>query len=324
MYHIDRLKAWSDGETVYPIYMEISPSGACNHRCRFCALDFMGYTRRFLKLDRMRMLFQELATLGVKSVMFGGEGEPMLHPEFKEMVRAAATAGLDIGITTNASLLTPAIADEIIPCVNWIKASVDAGTQATYGKLHGVKPGVFETVIQNMEYCNEIRLHHDVTLGVQMLWLPENRDEVELLADIAKEIGMDYLVVKPYSQHPKSLTNRYADVNYEGWEKTDGDFVIYRDRAMAKWDDKQRFYESCLGLPFWAYLDSGGTVWGCSAHIEEDGFRYGNIYNLTFNQIWEKHITSFPAKSCRVNCRMDECNRYLWELKNPPKHVNFL
>ena len=27
---------------------------------------------------------------------------------------------------------------------------------------------------------------------------------------------------------------------------------------------------------------------------------------------------------CKVSCRMDEVNRYLWELRVPPEHVNFI
>ena len=41
IYHVDRVHAWQQGENVYPIYMEISPAGTCNHRCTFCALDYM-------------------------------------------------------------------------------------------------------------------------------------------------------------------------------------------------------------------------------------------------------------------------------------------
>ena len=42
-YHPDRVARWMEGANTYPIYMEISPSGTCNHRCVFCALDFMEY-----------------------------------------------------------------------------------------------------------------------------------------------------------------------------------------------------------------------------------------------------------------------------------------
>jgi hypothetical protein len=59
----------------------------------------------------------------------------------------------------------------------------------------------------------------------------------------------------------------------------------------------------------------------------------GNIYKNTFKQIWEsekhKKLLRFANEKldsgkCRVNCRMDEVNRYLWELKHPPAHVNFI
>ena len=48
IFHPRRGNAWLAGDQIYPLYAEISPSGACNHRCTFCALDYMEYKPRFL------------------------------------------------------------------------------------------------------------------------------------------------------------------------------------------------------------------------------------------------------------------------------------
>ncbi len=102
---------------------------------------------------------------------------------------------------------------------------------------------------------------------------------------------------------------------------------------MKKWDENVRGYSRCLALPFWSYIDAGGHVWGCSVYLGDERFLYGNIYENSFQEIWKgkKRADSlgwvekkFDSSHCRVNCRMDEINCYLWRLRNPVEHVNFI
>ena len=138
------------------------------------------------------------------------------------------------------------------------------------------------------------------------------------------------------------IRQEYQDVSYASYQhlaeelepyNTESFQVIFRLNTMTKWDQGERDYERCLALPFWSYIDAGGNVWGCSVFMERDEFHYGNIYENTFQEIWEgpKRAESlqwfaqeFDPCHCRINCRMDEINRYLWELKHPPAHVNFI
>lgn len=51
IYHPDVVARWLKGENIYPIEIEISPSGICNHRCIFCAVDYIGYKPDFLEKE---------------------------------------------------------------------------------------------------------------------------------------------------------------------------------------------------------------------------------------------------------------------------------
>lgn len=344
LYHIPRVNDWLDGKNIYPVYMEISPSGACNHRCTFCGLDFMEYQSRYLDADVLMERISEMGRLGLKSIMFAGEGEPFLHKRMVEIIGHTRKSGIDVAMTTNAVLLNETRANAILGDMEWIKVSINAGTASTYSAIHRTKEADFKTVIDNLSNAARIRQDngYKCTLGMQMLLLPENKDEAVTLAGIARDIGMDYLVIKPYSQHLLSKTDKYREVKYSDQlslantlgELNTSDFsVIFRVRTMKKWDKGDRNYTRCQALPFWSYVDAGGGIWGCSAYLGDERFYYGNIYENSFREIWEGEKRGKSLKwvqdeldssQCRVNCRMDEINRYLWELKNPPAHVNFI
>lgn len=344
LYHVGRVSEWLQGENVYPIYIETSPSGACNHRCRFCGKDFMKYQRRFLDWDMFKQRLEEMGRLGVKSIMHAGEGEPLLHKNIVEIVQTGKAAGIDQALNTNGVLFTSDKAEGILPYSEWVRISLDAGTRDTYAHLHRTQPGDFDRVLENLTEANRLRKANKWTcaLGIQMLLLPENRQEVVTLAEKARDTGVDYLVIKPYSQHPQSFTTEYHDVTYEEdlalAEKLEPfstpDFnVIFRVRAMRKWDTSARSYARCYAMSFWTYIDAAGIVWGCCNHLGEEAFRMGNLYENTFEEIWNGEQrrsviawvqNEMDAYQCRINCRMDEVNRYLWDLRNPPGHVNFI
>lgn len=344
MYHVSRVGAWMGGRDVFPIYMEVSPSGACNHRCTFCALDFLEYQHRLLDAAILKERLTEMGRLGLKAIMYAGEGEPLLYPEIATILEHTADSGIDAALTTNGVLLSGERAERILPVAEWIKVSINAGTARTYAAIHRTKERDFETVLDNVAAAAALKRSrgYRCTLGMQMVLLPENRGEAEALARTARDAGADYLVIKPYSQHPSSRTIQYQDVRYEedsalaerlSEMNTESFQVIFRIRAAKKWDASSRPYKRCLALPFWSYLDAGGSVWGCSVYLGDERFLYGNINENTFQEIWEgprrRESLRFVAEEldasrCRVNCRMDEINRYLLELKVPPAHVNFI
>ena len=344
-FHVDRVSEWLRGERIYPIYMEISPAGACNHRCIFCGLDFMGYKPRFLDADLLKTRLTEMGSLGLKSVMFAGEGEPFLHRRMVEIIRhTKEQAGIDVALTTNGVLMRPEMVERILDVTAWIKISLDAGTPETYAAIHGTRPEDFEKVCANIEQAAAIRSRQGATctLGGQILLLPDNRHEVVGLAERCRDMGLDYLVVKPYSQHPQSRHHAFESVSYSECEdlaeqldqvRTDRFKVIFRRKAMKKWDDGMRPYQCCLALPFWSYLDAGGNIWGCSVYLGDERFalREHRNQHLRGDLRGERRMDSLrwtteqlDVSSCRVGCRMDEVNRYLWELKHPHPHVNFI
>lgn len=344
LFHPERVSQWQATGDCFPIYAEISPTGACNHRCTFCGLDFMRYRPRFLDTEILAERIQEMRKLGLKSIMFAGEGEPFLHRDMAEIAVHAHRQGLDVAFTTNGVLLKPETLEKILPSCEWIKVSVNAGSAATYGAVHRTSPSDFQRVFDNLAKAVAVRceLKAGCTLGVQTLLLPENRHEIESLAARCREIGLDYLVVKPFSQHPQSLHTAYADIGYDGIDALDRSLDAYRDESfhvivrtqtIRRWNDGEKGYRQCLALPFWTYIDAGGDVWGCSMYMENDRFRFGNIHKDSFAVIWEGEprkrflnwcAGSLDASSCRINCRMDPVNIYLQQLTNPPPHVNFI
>lgn len=343
MFHVGKVNEWLHGRTISPIYLEIAPAGGCNHRCVFCAVDYLNYQANFLDTDALRKTVKEAASCGVKSIMYAGEGEPLLHKDIDMIVSFTKIYGIDTAITTNGVLLRKDISGKILNSLSWMRISLNAGTPQNYARIHRTRAQDFSTVLNNLKTAVLIKKQKKlpVIIGVQFLMIPENVHEAVSLAGILKNIGVDYFTVKPYSQHPLSNSKIDRRFNYEKHatlEKRlnnleDKKFkIIFRIDTMKRLGE-ERNYKHCLGLPFWAYINACGDVYACSAFLGKRKFCYGNIYQESFKKIMSdkrrtsiihKAATQLDAAKCREICRLDKINSYLWELKHPGLHANFI
>jgi len=343
IYHPDRVSRWLSGENIFPLYIEIGLASRCQHRCIFCAFDYTEYKGPFLETEILKKTLADAASHDVKSVMFAGEGEPLLHKDIGQLVNFTSDIGLNVAITTNGVLFDEQLAHECLPFLSWIRFSMDAAYEGTYRRIHRCPAGHFQKVKENIATAVKIKTArgYGCTVGAQALLLQENADEFVELAYLARSLGADYFTVKPFSKHPLSLCDFDFDYSMRSSldEKlkqvaTDHFQIIFRSHTMDKLAETERPYKECLGLPFWTYIDSKGDVYACSAFLGNQDFVYGNIYQNSFSQIWEgqrrkevlKRASEMSVDPCREVCRLDEINRYLWALthRETVPHINFI
>lgn len=341
IYHPDAVSKWLKGENIYPIEIEISPSGTCNHRCIFCAVDYIGYQSNFLDKSVILRDISQMSRKGLKSVICSGEGEPLLNRNMPDIAKGIKACGVDVAMSSNGVLFTKEMANDCLDAFTWIRFSVASMEEESYDKIQRGKAGDLDKVKTNLAEAVRIKKGKRLrtTLGVQCLLLPDNMLQLVEMAKQLKEIGVDYLTIKPYSQHLHSENtfqieyDAMLDVEEEINQYATEDFAIYfRTNAMKKMHH-EKCYKQCYGLPFMTHIDAKGSVWPCVAHIGTEELCYGNIYDQTFEEIWEgtrrqEIINKLDAldinRVCREACRLDEINKYLNELKHPGEHVNFI
>lgn len=346
---IDSVDDWGKFKFIKPLYAELSVSGGCNHRCTFCSVDYLGYKPNFFTIEQMSTFFQTSAAIGLKAVMFAGDGEPLLNPYIKEIVSLATLHNIDTSFTTNGVHLSRDFIDSSFKDISWIKVSMNAGTEADYASIHRTKPSDFQKVWNNLEYAVEYRRtnSYSCALGVQSLILPENLANIHQLIERAQATGLDYVVLKPYVHNIYMKDHRYEDLDYTSSNyldvvsrlsseySTDSFSVVSRVNAINKLIGNEDRYSRCLSTPsLWFYVSGNGDVYACGAHVGNPKFLLGNIFSSSMIDIWQSdqrkecwsHVSNeLDLENCRRTCRMDEANKYLYSLyKEAPPHVNFI
>lgn len=341
LYHPDRLHAWASGKPFIPVYVEINPGSLCNHRCIMCGYDFLKHKGEMLDEGFLSGIVRQLAEAGVKSVMFSGDGEPLLNKSIASAAIAAKSAGLDIAMSTNGTLLKRADAEWMVRSLTWIRFSINACNPSDYAIVHKTKPADFGRAMRGLSTLSaeKRRLGYGPVIGVQLIWLPENASrEVIDFARYLKNEGADYFVVKPFCKVPGNGYQPDRPV-------TESDHIILRElenfgdsdfQISVRWEYFNPFvreYKQCLGTPFLGVIHSDGCMYPCLPFtLGKEDYRIGDLKKSSFKSIWFgrrhrqvlKELAGMDLCQCPPYCRPHHINTLVWNLSNPPPHVNFI
>lgn len=348
LWHLDRVTDWQKGKRIAPIHIDVGLSKGCNIRCQYCFGVLQGNFYKkgaevFFPREPLLRYVRDAGEAKVRSMAFIGEGEPLLNPAVYEAIAEGTRAGVDISLGTNGILLdTGEAGREALAQLKWIRFNISAASDKAYRKIHGSPD--FETARLKIAFCVEQKRSRGlgVTVGLQMVLTPGNVDQVIPLAELGRELGVDYLVVKQCSDTVESALKVYDRLGeYEHFDEilrraeTIGSDTY---RVIIKWgkitNRGERCYDRCLGVPFLLYSSGDGRLYPCGMFFdhEEESYRMGDLTTQSFKEIlasdryWEvvEKVSRLDVHQCYSNCRTHAINDFLWRLTHPPEHVNFV
>ncbi len=358
LWHRDRIEQWRRGERIAPITIDCALTTRCSYRCVYCygKMQCINQSENLDK-DVIFHFLEDAAGIGVKGISFVSDGESTCNPNLKDAIIYGKSLGIDMALGTNGYLLNDGELDAILPCLTYLRFNISAGEAERYAYIHGCRKECFHKVTNTIKKAVEIKKEKNlpVTIGLQMVLMPEFKDQIIPLTELGKELGVDYLVIKHCSDDEDSTLG----IDYESYDDEDlirilkkaETFSTEKYQVSVKWSKimshgKKR-YCKCFGAPFILQMSGTGLVAPCGMFFNEKYKKYhiGNIKETRFKDLfysdryWEvmNLIASEdfdPNKECGTLCLQHKTNEVLWDIYNSgsipevsgnqPQHINYI
>ena len=357
LWHSERIKDWDYGNgRVAPVTIDCALTTKCSYRCVYCYWKMQCIIQSDL-LDKETIFhfLDDAAEIGVKGISFVSDGESTCNPHLKDAVIHGYENGISMALGTNGYLLKDDELEEMLPCLTYLRFNISAGEPERYAYIHGCSEKCYYKVVQTIKEAVRIRNEKnlDVTIGLQMVLMPEFQDQILPLTKLGRDLGVDYFVIKHCSDDEEGTLG----IDYEQYDSMVGllkeaeGYSTDHYQVSAKWSKilshGKKSYGKCFGAPFIIQMSGTGLVAPCGMFFNDKYKKYhiGNIKETRFKELWEsdrywevmKSLTEDgfdPNTECGTLCLQHKTNEVLWEIYknheipdpvgNKPNHINFI
>jgi len=174
----DKSTLWKNTKLLLPdLDMELTER--CNNNCIHCCInlppDDHKAQAKELTTEEIQDILLQAVSLGCMTVQYTG-GEALLRDDFEDLYLFARKLGLKVLLFTNATLITPALADLFarIPPLKRIEITLYGMKRRSYEAITRV-PGSFEAAWRGIH----LLLERNIPFIVKSVLLPPNKDEIE-------------------------------------------------------------------------------------------------------------------------------------------------
>lgn len=343
-HQLDKIASLRRGDPIWPTQIQIDLTNKCNHHCVYCFYrcarnEFLNATfneNDFIPINIIKPLLSEFATYGIPAVQYTGGGEPLMHPNFYEIINETIRLGFQYALVTNGSLISLKHIN-IFRYATWIRISLDGISDDVYKKSQGAPAAdihhVFNVISTLVEECP------DLTLGISFVVNPVNWREIVEATRIMRDLGVDNIRLS-VAYTPKGI-DLYRDIwseietlAHRAKELETRHFKVFNLIAshLENLDLRQKGYTFCGYQHFTAVIGADLEVYPCCTLKYNSISGLGNLGDKSFYDIWmgdkraEWLKRDHLKEVCDKNpCWMDKKNEFIsYLISQDPPHKNYI
>ena len=292
-----------------PYILFIEPLYYCNLKCPLCPRqtpDFKGQKGK-LELDLITQVFDELGPYLFQCSIFGN-GEPTLDwDKTQQVIDAARKHRIFTMVSTNATLITPALAERIVTSgLDYLVCAIDGVSQEAYETYR--VGGTVEGAMNGMRHVLAAKQRSKSKMIVEWQYLVHRRNEHELEAAraLATQLGVA-IRFAPIGGMGKD------EAVQEQWAAQDPNF-----RKHVEHGDAPTNRHHCYWLWRGMYINATGTLARCPGFAGAS--MLGDLRRESISAVYNGPITqsqrrifnqaAMPADA-RVPAPCDTCTLYV-------------
>jgi len=192
-----------------PVVLNIEPTTRCNFNCWYCIgrsmvqadIDFNGFVSAI----------DNFPTLQIVAIV--GEGEPLLHKQFFDMVRVCKERGLRVVTVSNGSPFSESVVKKLCESgVDYIAVSIDSINPKTFAdsRIDGDLEKVWSNIKRLADYKNANGYRYPM-IGLKGTLFDHTQDELPAITMEAKKHGVDMFEAFQSLNPKKTYVNIYPE-----------------------------------------------------------------------------------------------------------------